>query len=77
MNAIEINGKPAVWVQVRVAEKINIGNFSNVDLELTYGRWVEDLGTDGVKSQFDEAFEVTEDHLANEREKVLKSIGKS
>ena len=77
MEAPLINGKPAIWVQGGAAEKINIGNFSNVDIgPVVVGRWVEDLGTDALHEQIKEVQAVVEEYVSTERDFVVEEIKK-
>lgn len=72
---VEINGKPAVWIQVGAAEKVNVGNFSNVDVgPVTYGKWVEDLGEEELKKVIQDALWFVEALISEEREAVLESL---
>jgi hypothetical protein len=76
MDAVMINGKPARWISVGAAEKINTGNFSNVDVgPVVTGRWVEDLGTDELPKQIKEEQDVVEEYVAAERQAILVALG--
>lgn len=78
MQTPEINGKPAVWIQVGAAEKVNIGNFSNVDVgPVVLGKWVEDLPLDELRGTIQELQEYVELIVADERAFILKSIAES
>lgn len=78
MEAPVINGKPAVWISVSAAEKINTGNFSNVDVgPVVYGKWVEDLPQKELKKEYQECLLFVETLVAEERSEVLKSLTQS
>ncbi len=76
MEAPVINGKPAVWIQVSAAEKVNVGNFSNVDIgPISYGKWHEDLeDLKEVGKQIAFLQEFVEILVAEERQKVLDGL---
>jgi len=66
-----------VWIQVGAAEKINTGNFSNVDVgPVLYGKWVEDTGEQGVREEITKAQRFVEEIIADERQAVLESLGR-
>jgi hypothetical protein len=65
-----------VWIQVGAAEKINTGNFSNVDVgPILYGKWIEDKGEEEnykVVQQLQQEF--VEAMVAEERMAVIESL---
>lgn len=71
---VEINGKPAARVEVKVEDKINIGNFQNVTFTATVSRYVED--DPGTIDR--ELRTLSENHcepfLAEQREELLKKM---
>jgi hypothetical protein len=71
---VEINGKPAALVSVRVEDKINIGNFQNVTVEFGVSRWVEDDDDVIVAMHKHLAEQVCEPGLGEQREAILSSI---
>jgi hypothetical protein len=70
----EIEGKPAAWVQVTVEDKINIGNFQNVTVTATVGRFVEDADHVIDETLLSLAEERCEPLLADQRSKVQDSL---
>ena len=74
MSHPEINGKPAALVAVTVADKINIGNFQNVDFSFSVSRFVEDDDEVIMAAHKHLADEVCEPGLAEQRQEVLNAL---
>ena len=75
MEAPMINGKPGVWISVSAAEKVNTGNFSNVDVgPISFGKWVEDTGEEGIAKEIIAAQQVVEMIVAEERQSVVEAL---
>lgn len=69
-----INGKPAAWVSVQLAEKVGLPKFSNVDIgPIVIGKWVEDT-PEARRAAMDEITAECEDVMMNERGKVLQFL---
>lgn len=69
----EIEGKPAAWVEVKVEDKINIGNFQNVTFSATVGHYVED-SEEVIATEFKSLSSTCETFLADQRQEVLSSM---
>ena len=73
MSVPEINGKPAAWVKVRVYDKINIGNYQNVEFEAEAGRYVEDT-PEAIEKEWYALADRAEGFLAVKRENTLTDL---